>query len=186
MEQIPLIIETERLFLKILDVNKAPQVLDFYNDNLELFEKYESSRPENFYSLDYQRVCLNAEYNAFLQHQGIRFWVYQKDDPHTIIGTISFLNIKYGSFLSAQCGYKFDSRYHNQGYAFESLNMALKTIFSYCHLHKIEVFIMPENLPSIKLIKKLGFIREGISYDHALIHGRWEDHLRFCRIHDIL
>ena len=37
--------ETERLQLRLLQDNAAPQVLDFYSRNREAFEKWEPDRP---------------------------------------------------------------------------------------------------------------------------------------------
>ena len=42
--------ETPRLLLKVLRADCAPQVLDFYNRDKELFEMYEIDRVPDFYT----------------------------------------------------------------------------------------------------------------------------------------
>ena len=43
--------ETPRLLLKVLRADCAPQVLDFYNRDKELFEMYEIDRVPDFYTV---------------------------------------------------------------------------------------------------------------------------------------
>ena len=62
-----LIYETDRLILKVLRPEAAKKVLCFYLDNKELFEKYEASRPDNFYTVKYQKSVLLCEYNLTVQ-----------------------------------------------------------------------------------------------------------------------
>ena len=47
--------ETDRLILRILHPDEAPLVLDFYERDQELFEKYETARVPEFYTLKHQR-----------------------------------------------------------------------------------------------------------------------------------
>ena len=42
--------ETQRLELKVLPNTSARQVLQFYLANQEIFEKYETDRPKQFYT----------------------------------------------------------------------------------------------------------------------------------------
>ena len=62
------------------------------------------------------------------------------------------------------------------------LTMALKAVVNDFHMHRIEAYIHPKNLYSLKLCHSLGFISEGTAYAYARINGRWEDHLRFVYI----
>ena len=49
--------ETPRLLLKVLRADCAPQVLDFYNRDKELFEMYEIDRVPDFYTVNTCRRC---------------------------------------------------------------------------------------------------------------------------------
>ena len=52
--------ETDRLILKILPDTAAGRVLQFYLDNREVFEQFEPDRPQNFYTMEYQKTLLHC------------------------------------------------------------------------------------------------------------------------------
>ena len=48
--------ETERLVLKVLKPDAAMMVLDFYNRDRELFERYETDRVPDFYTIQHPKT----------------------------------------------------------------------------------------------------------------------------------
>jgi ribosomal-protein-alanine N-acetyltransferase len=46
-------------------------------------------------------------------------------------------------------------------------------------LHRIEAACIPENAPSIALLERNGFQREGYARGFLRINGAWRDHLLF-------
>lgn len=174
--------ETDRLILKVLKGDSAEAVLNFYLDNKNLFERYEPERPDNFYTVEHQKAVLICEYNLTVKLSAVRFYVFRKEQPDQIIGTICFRNITRSFYQSCEIGYKFDLRYQHQGYAFEALCMGISVMFADLGLHRIEANVMPCNKPSIRLLEAIGFGLEGTSRDLAKIRGRWEDHLRYSLI----
>lgn len=176
--------ETRRLGLTLLkpsDIN-ARQVLEFYNKNRFAFERYESVRPVDFYTEDYQKAMLEFEYNQAIHSKSLRFWVYLKCDPARMIGTISFFNVIRPVYNRCETGYKFDQRYWNHGYAKEAMTLGISLMFEEAGLHRIEAYVMEENTASIRLLESLGFQYEGTCRQYARIRGRWEDHLLFSHI----
>lgn len=178
-----LIYETDRLVLRVLKAADAPAVLDFQMRNKDLFEQYEPARPENFYTIEYQKVLLNCEYNLTVKLSAVRFYVFLKDDPDTIIGTVCFRNMLHAVYSSCEIGYKFDAQYHRQGYASEAMTEGIRIMFDELKLHRIIANVMPENHASIRLLESLGFKREGIARDYARIQGEWRDHFCYSLIH---
>jgi ribosomal-protein-alanine N-acetyltransferase len=47
-------------------------------------------------------------------------------------------------------------------------------------LHRIEIAIRPENVASLRVVEKLGFVRIGKAPRYLHIHGQWRDHLLFA------
>jgi ribosomal-protein-alanine N-acetyltransferase len=39
---------------------------------------------------------------------------------------------------------------------------------------------MPENLPSVRVLEKVGFRREGLAGNYLRIDGRWRDHYLYA------
>lgn len=175
-------IETSRLVLTTLQKDAAEMTLKFYSDNRDSFEPWEPSRPHNFYTLSYQKANLHAEEVQMNEGKLLRYWIFHKDHSNEIIGTVSFQNFLLGPFHSCTVGYKFAEKFQHQGYAYESLNKAIEVLQERNLFHRIEAYIMPNNLPSLRLIHKLYFVLEGVSYSYAKINGKWEDHMRFSYI----
>jgi len=174
--------ESDRLILKILGKEAAPMVLSFYLENREHLEAWEPERGKNFYTLAYHKATLAAEYNQMLDGRRIRFWLFLKDNPNEIIGSVSFQNFLGEPYKSCVIGYKIGSRFLRQGYAYEAVKKCLSIIFDEYHMHRVEAYIMPENIPSLRLAEKLCFNYEGLSYSFAKINGKWRDHIRFSII----
>ena len=174
---------TDRLILRVLDPSWASKVCTFYEENKDHFEPFEPKRVPNFYTLDFHSSTLSYEYNEFLHFHYLRLYLFEKHHPEQIIGSICFNNIRAGSFLSCNIGYKIDYRYEGQGYTTEALNYTIHNIiFKDYGLHRIEAAVHPVNIPSLRIMDKLGFEKEGVAKDFALLNDRWEDHIKFALI----
>lgn len=176
------LINTNRLILKVENQDKAQSILNFYIDNKNFFEMYEPTRPDNFYTLAYQYSAAIYEYQEILRHRTLRYYVYLNSDPDTIIGSVNFSNIYFGSFLKTCIGYKFHKDYQHMGYASEAVSAALDVIFHEYGMVRIEAHVLPDNESSIHLLTKLGFKYEGLEYSYANINNERKDHLRYSLI----
>ena len=68
-----------------------------------------------------------------------------------------------------------DKDYWGKGYGTEAVKKVVDFGFNVIGLNRIEAFITPENYGSIKVLKKLNFIEEGIVRERDLIKGKLED-----------
>lgn len=176
--------ETKRLILAVLEPSPsaARQALHFYNKNRIIFERCEVIRPADFYTEEYQKSLLELDKNLMDQKKCIRFWVFEKDHPETMIGTICFYNILAFAYNSCETGYKFDSDYWHKGYAREAMSFGIWLMFEQFRIHRITAYVMEDNLPSIRLLNDLGFFYEGTCRKNIQICGVWEDHMLFAKL----
>ena len=174
--------ETQRLILKVLTPDYAQSVCHFLYKNRTIFEPYEPFPAINYYTKEYQNALLNAELKLALQTKLIRYYVFLKEAPNTIIGTVCLHNIQFASHSNCEIGYRFDVDYQHKGYAIEAVAMAVSVAFASLGLHKVYARVMSNNTASIKLLKKLFFEEEGVERECICIQGKWEDHLRFSLI----
>jgi [ribosomal protein S5]-alanine N-acetyltransferase len=181
----PVTYETDRLVLKGLNKDAASMVLHFYEDNKSEFEPWEPKRSSNFYTLSYQKASLAAEQNQMTEGKLLRYWVFLKDHPEDIIGTVCFQNFLREPYQSCILGYKFSHFYWHQGYALESITKCIDNMFSEYFIHRIEAYIMPDNMPSRNLIEKLDFQLEGLIRSFARIDGHWTDHFLYSLINPL-
>lgn len=170
---------TKRLLLRYVDQSYAEQVLSFYIANKHVLEPWEPTRPANFYTLNYQATLLIAERNLASRHQAIRYFLFEKEKPDLIIGTVNFFQITPFPEKSCKLGYKLASNAWHKGYAYEAISYLLPLIFQSYHLNRIEADIMPTNQRSMKLIERLNFSYEGLARKYCAIQGNLQDHQRY-------
>ncbi len=183
-------IETEHLVLKCLGPSYTNMVLSFLAHNKDEFEKYEAKKVPLFYTHEFQENVLRNEYEAASRGDFIRYYIFKKpdylDDNNTneIIGTVSFGCFIPDPYRSYVIGYKFAPYYHNKGLGTEAVHAALLTVFSVFKPHKVNAYVLPENIPSIRLLEKCNFHQEGFCTKHLCVNGEWKDHLLYAILND--
>lgn len=175
--------QTNRLDLRILKPGNEYAVLDFYERNRDFLEPVEPTRVENFYTAEYQRNNLFWEFNAFVKFRYIRMWIFRHNEQ-TPLGCICFSEIQKNVFGRCMLGYKLDQEACHQGYMLESLSYLLPIVAKEYGLRRIEAMVMPNNIPSIHLLERLGFVKEGYLHSFAHINGKIEDHLLYTYLTD--
>jgi ribosomal-protein-alanine N-acetyltransferase len=168
-------LSSERMNIECLTSNYAQRVLDFYKENSVYFDKYELTRPKNFYTTAFQTAMLYWEWKEMQALRCLRYFLFLKQDPSFILGTINISNIRMGCLKNASIGYKIDHRYWNQGYATEACEVILDHAFQEYGLHRMEAEIVPSNEASIRVVEKLGFTYEGFEHEAAEINGIWQN-----------
>lgn len=173
---------TDRMILKISHPKFTTMVTDFLLRNQEIFEPFEAPKSAYYYTPKHQRAVLKSEAEAFKRRQFVRFYIFLKERPNSIIGTISFGNIKGAPFHSCSIGYKFDQSFHHQGYAYEATETAMLIAFYHMQMQRVEAYIKTDNYPSLHLIEKLGFESEGICRKLVQTNNHWAEHYIYARM----
>ena len=174
--------ETQRLILRRVDESWAEEVLQYYYRNRHFLSEWEPERPEEFYTLDFQKKFLEEDFKSNEDGKIFRLWITAKNEERRIIGCITFNLIVRGVLQSCILGYKLDKEEINKGLITEGINKAISVVFDELKLHRIEAPIMPVNIASIKVVSKLGFENEGLSKKYIKVNGKWEDHIRWALI----
>ena len=81
-------------------------------------------------------------------------------DTNQFIGLIA-LNMGKPNYKTAEVWYKIHLNHWNKGYTTEALSKLLDFAFNNLELHRIEAGCAVENIASIKVLEKVGMIREG-------------------------
>jgi ribosomal-protein-alanine N-acetyltransferase len=73
--------------------------------------------------------------------------------------------------------------FQQQGFMHHGMLLLIEEAFTTLKLHRLEANIQPENIASIKLVAKAGFIKEGYSKNYLRIGGKeWKDHERWALV----
>jgi [ribosomal protein S5]-alanine N-acetyltransferase len=88
---------------------------------------------------------------------------------------IGFVRIGLSGVRAAKLGYAIAADHWGHGYATDAAQTMITFGFATLGLHRITAAIGPDNAPSITVVKKLGFTREGRLRDHVFTNGAWRD-----------
>jgi [ribosomal protein S5]-alanine N-acetyltransferase len=101
-------------------------------------------------------------------------------DRERLVGQLTINNIVRRAFCSGYAGYWIDSRFAGRGIMPTALALAVDHAFTVAGLHRIEVNIRPENVPSRRVVEKLGFRQEAYHERYLHIDGDWRDHIGYA------
>lgn len=175
--------ETSQLIMRVCTRKDARLVHDFYVRNLRDFMKYEPLDPRAASTLVYYESLLDIEYDLLLKKEVIRFFLFDRANPLSIVGTIAFRSISLAPhLLCAQIGYKIDKNCRRRGYAREAISTGCDIMFNDLKLHRIEASVLPDNIASCRLLEGLGFEQEGLMKSKIRLNGTWKDHYLYSLI----
>lgn len=158
-------IRTERLVLRQPTMRDAGWYFEYF------------SRPENVWGggeagpkdMDAARAELRLYMlDLYRKRLGFRWIVTLKGDSRPI-GSLGFYKWSASTSYQAEMGYDLAKEHWGKGIMTEAMNAVIDFGFERMKLNRIEVYIMPRNKRSAKMIKGLGFKREG------LLRERWFD-----------
>jgi ribosomal-protein-alanine N-acetyltransferase len=97
-----------------------------------------------------------------------------------LAGQITVDNIVRGALRSGYLGYWVDRGVAGRGMASLAVALVCDHAFGQVGLHRLQADIRPENLPSQRLVERLGFRREGLLRRYLDIDGDWRDHYAYA------
>lgn len=87
---------------------------------------------------------------------------------------MGFAGLKYLEDLKeTDLGYRLMSRYWGHGYATEAARACLETGFTQLGLSRIIALVLPENRSSIRVLDKLGFVKQGEVIEEDLLAWKY-------------
>ncbi|MGY1814287.1 GNAT family N-acetyltransferase [Blastococcus sp. SYSU D00820] len=97
-----------------------------------------------------------------------------------LAGQVTIDNVVRGALRSGNLGYWIDRAVAGRGMGSLAVALVCDHAFGPVGLHRLQADIRPENLPSQRLVERLGFRREGLFRRYLDIDGDWRDHLTYA------
>jgi [ribosomal protein S5]-alanine N-acetyltransferase len=119
-----------------------------------------------------------AEVFADLRRRKCIQWGIARRTDNSLIGTIAFFYLDFVA-RKAEIGFALGRAHWGMGYVQEALQAAIDYAFNEMRLRRIEADVDPRNLPSIRLLERLGFQKEGYLHERWLVAGETQDSLLY-------
>jgi RimJ/RimL family protein N-acetyltransferase len=171
------LLESERLVIRRLRDDDLEPLLAYRNlPEVAWMQLWES------YSTEEARGLINGckVVEPFTANDSFQFAVALRGSDE-LIGDLYFKMDEAGK--QAEIGYTFDPRFQGQGLATEAVRKLLDYAFREKGLHRIYGITDPRNLPSIKLMRRLGMRQEAHFKDSLWFKGAWADDVAFAILH---
>ena len=143
-------------------------------ENRGWLRTWEATSPYSPMSFD-----TRASIRSLLAHSragsGLPFLVEYQGE---LAGQLNVSSITWGSLSSATIGYWVGEEFAGKAITPTAVALATDYCFGQLGLHRMEICIRPENVPSLRVVEKLGFRYEGLRRRYIHINGDWRDH--FC------
>ncbi len=117
------------------------------------------------------------------QDLGFAFFIFDAAGGR-LMGAVTLSNVRRGVAQAASVGYWMGTQDCGHGYMTEALRLLGPFAFRTLRLHRLEAGCVPDNVASMRVLEKSGFVREGIARKYLCIKGIWQDHVLFARLAD--
>ncbi len=94
-----------------------------------------------------------------------------------LLGGLTLGGIRRGVAQAATLGYWRGAPHAGKGRMTRAVDAVVRFGFDSLRLHRIEAACIPDNAPSIALLERNGFEREGFARAYLKINDAWRDHI---------
>ena len=162
-------LSAKRICLRALIAKDAADLFKIFSD-VEVM-RFWSSPP--WQSVDeaielIERVTRGAADNQFYQ------WGVARNESNSVIGTCTLFQVDRRN-RRAELGFILRRDAWGQGLMSEALRTLLQFGFDTMHLHRLEADVDPRNDNCLKLLERIGFVREGRLRERWLVNGEVND-----------
>src|SRR5437763_3123842 len=178
IEPLPARIESERLLLRQFEVRDAEEFYKLEQQSMDShlapYSPVKQASGSEAEGIRTMREMIRSTNDRWDDGLDFRFVIVLKSSG-AIIGQIGITNIIRNVAQSAFIGYWIGKDHINKGYATEALVLALHYAFEFLKLHRISLWIVPDNAPSLRMAEKLKLRYEGLAEQALYLGGEWKD-----------
>jgi diamine N-acetyltransferase len=126
-----------------------------------------------------EQYALTSQHNIYAEKQ-LRLMIELKDPSFhgKTIGAIDLYDFD-PLHKRAGVGVLISREERKKGFASESLSLLIRYSFEILMLHQLFCFISPENIHSLHLFAKHGFVQCGVKKEWSFLNGIWTDEIMF-------
>lgn len=173
----PIIIETKRLILKGL----SPQDMTFIFNN---YSKDEIKKILGHHSEEEFKKEEHKQKNGYSTYnRSFLLSLLTDKASDSVIGRCGLHNWN-AEHRRAEIGYNItDENYKRKGLMTEAVGAIIGYGFNKLKLNRIEALVGSNNIPSLKIMEKYHFIKEGLLRQHDFQNDKYEDSVVFSKLY---
>lgn len=186
-ENWPVHLEAGELILQPLRWRDRRRWLNVRKENRDWLAEWEATLPQVPGEIGAKGLPTFFEMVSWHRREGRQgrsyaFAIWQiNSQGKNLIGQITLGGVMYGAMRAAHIGYWIDRAYANRGFTTQAVQAVTDFSFTTLKLHRLEINIRPENLPSIRVAEKAGYLFEGKRPRYLHIDGSWRDHVCYVK-----
>ncbi|ABY93105.1 GCN5-related N-acetyltransferase [Thermoanaerobacter mathranii subsp. mathranii str. A3] len=163
------VLETPRLILKKISLEDAEDMFEYARD--PEVTKYVSW--EYHKSIEDSVKFINLLLSKYANSEPSDWGLYLKENGK-LIGTCGYVFIDEKN-MTGEIGYVLGKKYWNKGFMTEAVKKVIEFGFKKLNLNRIQARCKVENIPSERVMQKVGMKFEGILRETVFIKGRFWD-----------
>ncbi len=170
-------LETPRLVLSGI----SPEQMTYIFENLpkDDIKRILGHRSER----DYEKEASKHQNGYSSYNRRFKLFLLTDKASNTIIGRCGIHNWNI-EHRRAEIGYVMeDEQYKRKGLMTEALEVILDYGFRNLNLNRIEALVGAGNVPSLRLMEKFNFTKEGLLRQHAYASDKFEDSVMFSKLY---
>lgn len=110
----------------------------------------------------------------FAEQDDLYIWgIFDKDNNH--LGMLDIKTLSRDNFQWAEIGYFIHNQYWRKGYCYEAVTELVYQAYETLNFHRIEAHVNTDNVPSLRLLEKVGFKFECLREAFIFENGKWTD-----------
>lgn len=169
-----MILETERLLLRDLQINDKEAIFDYRSDAET--NQFQSWIPK---TLEEVETFIHNNSKEFNQPETWYQLLITDRNTKDIIGDVGVHFIDQEN-QQVEFGITLSKKHHHKGYASEALKGLIDYMFTDLQKHRITTSVDPENASSINLMNRIGFRKEAHFIQSLYLNGVWVDDVVFA------
>jgi ribosomal-protein-alanine N-acetyltransferase len=144
-------------------------------------EPWEPTWPDDDLTQAAFRRRLRRQDEDIARDESYAFLIFDQTSDE-LLGGITLGGLRRGVSQSGTLGYWMGAAHAGKGRMTRAVAATVEFAFSRLRLHRVEAACIPENAPSIALLERNGFQREGYARAYLKINAAWRDHVLFALV----
>lgn len=140
---------------------------------------WEPTWPEDDLTRAAFRRRLRRQAEEMARDESFAFLIFEATSEE-LLGGLTLGGIRRGVAQAATIGYWMGAPHAGKGHMTRAVAAVVRFAFTTLRLHRIEAACIPDNAPSMALLQRNGFRREGFARAYLKINDAWRDHVLFA------